>query len=249
MSGLRTFSRVLAVAIALLAHLASAETPVPSVERSFVLLNRPVDDAYRLVAPLLSPLAEVRVARAESRLTVRDEAAIVARVAEAIVAFDVARRMVQVSVRVVRGERREVPDTGLASAHDAGIPPNVGKLLRYNTYDIVGEVDLAIEEEGSGSALLGRDGALRVDARLGRVSPGDGVIALEQLSLSQRVGGAPIAGDRAATSAAGATDAFRTLIAWSEELHEGRSRVLFATPGANDRRALFVIVQARLARP
>jgi hypothetical protein len=220
----------------LVALLALGSWPLAAEEageiRSFAVVHRPLEDAYAQVWPLLSDHAEVRMIRAEKRLEVRDDAVRLEAVARALLAFDVAPRLVRLNVRAIRGEKRDAAVVDPPAAGVPGVPRDVRELLGFNVFETIGSVDLAVREGSAAGSPLGPADGFRVEVELGAVDPRAGTIEVKLLSF-----------DRGREDPAGVftyTPVFR----FREDLASGRPRVLCATPGGENRyrRALFLVV-------
>jgi hypothetical protein len=131
------FPRVAAAALAasvLVALLARPATGAPSVVvvRVFALKHRAADEALQVVRPLLSDAGSVMLEPKTNELTVRDTATSVERAAQAIAAYDVPMRGVDVAVTLLKetSDRKDAPSMTDASAEIRGIGESLKK--RFN---------------------------------------------------------------------------------------------------------------------
>ena len=74
--------------------------PTELVERVFEITHRSVEDAYLTISDLLGPEGEVSISKARSRLTVRDDPALLAEIGQALATFDVPPRRVRMQLRL-----------------------------------------------------------------------------------------------------------------------------------------------------
>ena len=133
----RAAAAVLAAA-ALLALLAPAAAGAPPavVVRVFALKHRAADEALQLVRPLLSDAGSVMLEPKANELTVRDTAASVERAAQAIAAYDVPLRGVDVAVTLLKAtsDPKAAPSMTDASAEIRGIGERLKKLFNVTDF-------------------------------------------------------------------------------------------------------------------
>ncbi len=125
-------SAVAAVALlALFAPPVSGSPPVVVV-RVFALKHRQADEALMLVRPVLSDAGSVMLEPKTNELTIRDTAASVERAAQAIAAYDVPMRGVDVAVTLLKetSDPKDAPSMADAPAEIRGIGENLKK--RFN---------------------------------------------------------------------------------------------------------------------
>lgn len=133
----RAAAAVLAAA-ALLALLAPPASGAPNVVvvRVFTLKHRAADEALQLVRPLLSDAGSVMLEPKANELTVRDTSTSVERAAQAIAAYDVPMRGVDVAVTLLKAtsDPKAGPSMTDASAEIRGIGESLKKLFNVTGF-------------------------------------------------------------------------------------------------------------------
>ena len=115
---------------------AAAGAPVVVV-RVFALKHRSADEALALVRPLLSSAGSVMLEPRTNELTVRDTAASVERAEQAIAAYDVPLRGVDVAVTLLKATsdpKAAKPERADASAEIRGIGERLKKLFNVTDF-------------------------------------------------------------------------------------------------------------------
>ena len=118
-----------------LAPSASGAPPVVVV-RVFALKHRTADEALVLVRPLLSDAGSVMLEPRRNELTVRDTTASVERAAQAIAAYDVPLRGVDVAVTLLKAstDPKAAPDRTDVSEEIRGIGERLKKLFHVTDF-------------------------------------------------------------------------------------------------------------------
>lgn len=133
------FSR-LALAVlagAVLAATAAAGAPPVVVVRVFALKNRPADEALSIVRPLLTDAGSVMLDPHANELTLRDTSTSVERAAQAIAAYDVPMRGVDVGVTLLKATtdpKGAAPRQAGVSAEIRGIGERLKKLFNVTDF-------------------------------------------------------------------------------------------------------------------
>ncbi len=138
----------------------------PLVTESFALRHQSVAEAAGLVYPLLSERGTVEVRPRADSLVIRDVRATVDRILELLADFDQPAQALALEIRVVSAQ----PRSGSEEA-PSGLPEELVKrlreLLRYESYRLVAEAELATAEGREVRRALG--GGYLVDFRVGRL--------------------------------------------------------------------------------
>lgn len=121
--------------LAILAAPAAGAPPVVVV-RVFALKHRSADEALRLVRPVLSDAGSVMLEPKMNALTVRDTAASVERAAQAIAAYDVPLRGVDVAVTLLKAtsDPKAASSRNEVSAEIRGIGERLKKLFNVTDF-------------------------------------------------------------------------------------------------------------------
>jgi hypothetical protein len=129
---------VLLAALAVLGPLApsAAGAPPVVVVRVFALKYRSADDALPLVRPLLSDAGSVMLEPRTNELTVRDTSASVERAAQAIAAYDIPLRGVDVAVTLLKAtsDPKAAPSKTDVSEEIRGIGERLKKLFNVTDF-------------------------------------------------------------------------------------------------------------------
>ncbi len=121
--------------LAILAAPAAGAPPVVVV-RVFALKHRPADEALQLVRPVLSDAGSVMLEPKMNELTVRDTTASVERAAQAIAAYDVPLRGVDVAVTLLKAtsDPKAASSRSEVSAEIRGIGERLKKLFNVTDF-------------------------------------------------------------------------------------------------------------------
>lgn len=220
---LRTATRMLALAAALLGAAWPAWSSDALATETFALAHQPVEDAATLVLPLLGPEGNLRVVRGTNSLEVRDVASRLSEVRARLAAFDHPPQALRVEVDLFRA--------GAAGDRSGLRPPpaleqRLRQLFRFADYRMVASGDV-LTREGE-EVRFQAAGRYEVAFRSTAVMP-DGRLMLDQFSLWRR-GGA--AGDR-------------PLLRSRLQLVVGRPLVIGLTRAEDDQQALFLALTCR----
>jgi hypothetical protein len=210
--------------------------PVPAladgpVSRVFTLAHRPAREAVSVVEPLLSPDGSVLVRPGDNSLTVVDDAATVARVAEVLARFDVAPASYRVSVRLIRGSSKPAPPGNAAT----DLPSLPSGLLPYASYQEIGRFEAVTAEGERLETSVG--GRYSVSFNLRRTVSGSDRVELSRFVLARREG----------PSKLGGVDVIHPLLQSNIGLLVGQTFVMVATPSEGSGEALLLVVVAERA--
>jgi len=220
--------RAIVLLLLVLAYPALADGPV---SRVFVLKHRPAGEAVSVVEPLLSPEGSMLVRPRDNSLTVVDEAATVARVAEAIARFDATPASFKVRVRLVRASTQP-PGPGSVKLDLSGLPSG---LLPYTSFREVGGFEAVTMDGGYVSASAGETYAVNFAVR---AAAGDAErVQLVRLELGRREGQSSLPG----------VESIRPLLRSTVSLLIGQTFVMVATPSEGSGEALLLVLVAERA--
>jgi hypothetical protein len=201
------------------------------VSRVFTLSHRPAREAVSVVEPLLSPEGSVLVRPRDNSLTVVDDAATVARVAEAIARFDAVPASFKVRIRLIRGSSKP-PLPGEVKVDMPGLPSG---LLPYASYQEIGRFEALTNEGGRVEASVG--GAYSVGFVLRGVMGQSERVELSQFVLDRHQGPSGLSG----------VNSVRTLLRSNVSLLVGQTFVMVATPSEASGEALLLVLVAERA--
>ncbi len=201
------------------------------VSRVFTLRHQPARDAVSVIEPLLSPEGSVLVRPRDNSLTVVDDAATVARIAEALARFDVAPNRYRVSVQLVRASSKPAPK-GTAAVELPGLPSG---LLPYSAYQEIGRFETVTGEGDRLQASVG--GPYTMSFGLRRVPGESERVELSRFVLERLEG----------PSKLGGVGSYRTLLRSNISLLVGQTFVMVATPSEASGEALLLVVVAERA--
>ncbi len=201
------------------------------VSRLFTLKHRPAREAVSVVEPLLSPEGSVLLRPRDNSLTVVDDAATVARIAEAIARFDAAPAALRVRIRLIRGSSKPSPPGG-TKVDLPGLPSG---LLPYASYEEIGRFEAVTNEGGKVEASVG--GPYTVSFVPRGVMGDLGRVELSQFVLDRHQGPSGLSG----------VDSVRSLVRSNVSLLIGQTFVMVATPSEGSGEALLLVVVAEWA--
>ncbi|MEM6793590.1 MAG: secretin N-terminal domain-containing protein [Acidobacteriota bacterium] len=173
---------------------AAAQPAAPADEarlstHAFSLEHREVGEALNLVRPLLSSRGSVEEQRRGNTLVVRDRAASIERIAEALSAFDVPPKNMRLEIQVVQaGPKRKsvvsppLPTVGAELPED--LEERLKALLTYEDYKVLAQADVPSFEGQPVTHSVGDD--YEVSFKLGQVV-GDQRLRLEGFKVKKRV--------------------------------------------------------------
>lgn len=170
---------VAAVALAAPAYFAHAEDEV----RVYQLRYRPARDAAGLVEPLLSDTGSLLLQPKSNTLTVRDERAVLDRVAKAVAVWDVPPSAYRVLLRVLLASMT-APVSGPAFGPGFGVDDWLLKVLKYKSFEEVDALAVTAVEGTQVEASLGQQYEIRFTLRAG-ILDSERVI-LSKLQFSRR---------------------------------------------------------------
>jgi len=201
------------------------------VSRVFTLEHRPAREAVSVVEPLLSPEGSVLMRPRDNSLTVVDDAATVARVAEVLARFDVAPASYRVSVRLIRGSAKPA-SPGVAAVALPSLPSG---LLPYASYHEIGRFEAVTEEGERLETSVG--GRYSLSFGLRRIVSESERVELSRFVLARREG----------PSKLGGVDVVHNLLQSNISLLVGQTFVVVATPSEGSGEALLLVVVAERA--
>lgn len=201
------------------------------VSRLFTLKHRPAREAVSVVEPLLSPEGSVLMRPRDNSLTVVDDAATVARIAEAIARFDAAPASFKVRVRLVRASTQP-PGPGAVKADLSGLPSG---LLPYTSFREVGSFQTETAQGGFVNASVGEPYVVSfgVQTAAGEVER----VQLVRFELGRREGSSVLPG----------VENVRPLLRSTVSLLIGQTFVMVATPSEASGEALLLLIVAERA--
>ncbi len=203
--------------------------------RVFTIRYRDVDDAYGLISPHLGPRGSVQVQPRQKAITVMDEPANLAAIAELIAGYDVPPRAVEVAVQLI-----------LASAGTGGAPPApppirgvIDRLsalsTRWNDYRVVGDARVLGAEGEQSSLRVGDD--YRIDFRIEEVTDETRVIRFKPFELTKR--------DLSVEGNERYSPVLRTVL----NLRDAQQFIVGASKMERSNKALFMAITASLQQP
>lgn len=224
--------RMLPVFVAAAALPAAADCAGKALESKVLPVRfKPVTEAALLVEQFLGPCGEYKVSKALKVVTVTEEPAVVAQVAQAIASWDVPPRPVEVSVALIRASREAAPAQGPVGDLP-GVAESLARHTRYTHFERIGSATIRAVEGGAAEAEIGGD--FVVSFRVEAIDPERGIIRLEPCELFQRP---------SPREAGAARSAPRRLLGLTVNLVEG-SRNLVGATGQTEDRALFLALTA-----
>ena len=219
-------SRLLGVA--LLVTLA-AGAPAPAqrepalLVHAYTLRHQPAAEALPLVHPLLSKRGSVQLQPGGNTLVVRDEAAVVERVAELLREFDHPAKKLALRIQVVRAG-----DGGEGAPLAPELVARLREFLRYESYRVMAAADLEAREGEDVSYELGEQ--YRMTFQLGTLMPGDR-LKLHDFEVTGRR----------------ESEERRRLLHTQVNLRLGRPMILGLAKNESSRRALLLVLTCTLA--
>ena len=214
--------RGVAVALALAGGVASGAQPELRVH-AYTLRHQPAAEALALVHPLLSEHGSVQLQPGGNTLVVRDEAAVVERVAALLREFDHPAQKLAIRIQVVRAG-----DGGDGEKLGAELARRLRELLRYDSYRVMSMADLEAREGERVTYELGAE--YRIVFQLGTLMSGER-IKLHDFEVTRRVE----VGSR------------RRLLRTQVNLRLGRPMILGLTKDESSPRALLLVLACTLA--
>ena len=219
-------SPLLGVAVALILTggvAAAAQTESALLVRAYTLRHQPAAEALSLVHPLLSRRGSVQLQPGGNTLVVRDEAAVVERVAELLREFDHPAQKLAIRIQVVRAG-----DGGEGETLEPELAERLGELLRYDSYRVMAAADLEAREGESASYELGEE--YRIEFQLGTLMSG-ARLKLHDFEVTRRA----------------ETEQRQRLLRTQVNLRLGRPMILGLAKDESSRRALLLVLTCTLA--
>lgn len=155
----------------------------PDEVRVFQVRFRPVGDAPGLVEPLLSPGGSILLHPNLKTLTVRDERAVLDKVAKALDAWDLPPAAYRVRLRVLLASTAS-PTPGSPAPVVPGLGVDLARLFRYSSFEEVDSLVVTAAEGSPVEAAVGDRYNVRFTLRAGRLDPER--LVLSQLEFSRR---------------------------------------------------------------
>jgi hypothetical protein len=147
---------------------------------AYTLRHQPAAEALVLVHPLLTARGSVQLQAGGNTLVVRDEAAVVERIASLLREFDHPARKLAIRIQVVRAG-----SGGEGAPLEPELAERLRELLRYDSYRVMAAADLeAREGEGVGYDL-GEE--YRIAFQLGTLMSGER-LKLHDFEVTRRTG-------------------------------------------------------------
>lgn len=218
---------------AFVAALAWAPAPAagPAEEvRVFQVRYRSLQEATAVVEPLLSAAGSILIHPQRNTLTVRDEGAVLERVARALQEWDLPPAAYRVEVTALLASAT-APPPGPFFAPEQGVGEAILKLWKYQWLEELGSVTVTASEGSPAEAAVGERFMVRFTLREGRTDPRR--LVLSRLEFSRRQ-----------EQAAGQV-AVEPLIRGTVSLKLGQKAVVGAARSETAEKAVFLVLSAR----
>lgn len=202
---------------------APAQSEPALLVHAYTLRHQPAAEALELVHPMLSRRGSVQLQPGGNTLVVRDEAAVVERVAEVLREFDHAAQKLAIRIQVVRAG-----DGGDGERLEPELARRLGELLRYDSYRVMAEAELEAREGELASYELGEE--YRIDFQLGTLMS-DERLKLHDFEVTHRAD----------------EEERRRLLRTQVNLRLGRPMILGLAKDESSRRALLLVLTCTLA--
>ncbi len=219
-------SPLLGVAVALLLAGgvgAAAQSEPALLVHAYTLRHQPAAEALELVHPLLSRRGSVQLQPGGNTLVVRDETAVVERVAELLREFDHPTQRLAIRIQVVRAG-----GGGEGEALAPELAKRLRELLRYDSYRVMAAADLEAREGELASYELGEE--YRIAFQLGTLMS-EGRLKLHDFEVTRSSG----------------NEERRRLLHTQVNLRLGRPMILGLAKDESSRRALLLVLTCTLA--
>lgn len=132
--------------------------------RVFPLRFRSAEEAVVLVKPLLSPAGSLALQGSANALTVRDEPAVLRRVAEALEGWDVAPQAYRIRIRLLMASS-PTPAPGRASPLIEGMGAEISQLFSFTSYQEIDTLQVTASDGAVVEAVAGERYHLRFMVR------------------------------------------------------------------------------------
>lgn len=205
-----------------LCGVAAGQEASPLLVHAHTMRHQPAAEALALLHPLLSERGSVQLQPGGNTLVVRDEAAVVERIAALLREFDHPAQRLAVRIQVVRAG-----DGGEGEALEAELAARLRELLRYESYRVIAAADLEAREGEGASYELGEE--YRITFQLGTLMSGDR-LKLHDFEVTGRAG----------------ADQRRRLLRTQVNLRLGRPMILGLAKDESSRRALLLVLTCTL---
>ncbi len=213
-----------AMALLLAGAVPAPAQPEPALlVHAYTLRHQPAAEALALVHPLLTRRGSVQLQPGGNTLVVRDEAAVVERVAELLREFDHPPHELALRIQVVRAG-----DGGEGEALDRELAARLRELLRYDSYRVLASADLAAREGDETTYELGEE--YRIAFQIGTLMAGER-LKLHDFEVTRRTG----------------AEQGRRLLRTQVNLLLGRPMILGLAKDESSRRALLLVLTCTLA--
>jgi hypothetical protein len=202
---------------------ATAQQEPALLVHAYTLRHQPAAAALGLVHPLLSQRGSVQLQPGGNTLVVRDESAVVERVAALLREFDHPAQKLAIRIQVVRAG-----DGGEGATLEAELAERLRELLRYDSYRVMAAADLEAREGEGVSYELGEE--YRITFQLGTLMSGER-LKLHDFEVTRRAG----------------DEEQRRLLHTQVNLRLGRPMILGLAKDESSRRALLLVLTCTLA--
>ncbi len=204
--------------------------------REFAIHHHPCGEAVTVIAPLLSPDGSVLLQGAGNRITVRDSAASLARVAAALQAWDAAPPTYRLRLRLIMASTAK-PATGDARGAEVAAPAGFpAGIFGFKYFREIGAFEAVNSDGTTVRASIGEPYLVSFTIRAAADEPER--VQLAGFELSRRAGGPS------------GVDAVRTLLRTTVSLRVGQTAVVGAAPSERSSEALLLVMTAeRLPEP
>jgi len=198
--------------------------------RVFQVRYRSLQDATAVVEPLLSAAGSILLHPQRNTLTVRDEQAVLERVARALEEWDLPPVAYRVEVTALLASAT-APPQGPAFGPEDSVSEAILKLWKYRWLEELGSVTVTASEGNPVEAALGERYVVRFTVREGRTDPRRLVLSRLEFSRRQEKGVGQVAVD--------------PLIRGTVSLKLGQQAVVGASRSETAEHAVFLVLSAR----
>ena len=176
---LLTLLVLLAIAGAAIGDTAPADAEKSLAVRTFQLKHKEADKTAAMIKELMSAEGSVAIQPGTNSVVVTDRAENLKNVAAAILKYDVAPQLMELTVRIISAGRGDTPRVA-EELKDVGATLST---LRYNVFDSVGVAKVQGREGEQGFAEIG--GGYRAEFRFGEYDPASDTVRVADFKLSR----------------------------------------------------------------
>lgn len=199
--------------------------------RMFTIRFKAVEDVVLLIEPHIGDHGSYTVQPRLKALTVRDEPANLARIAELVAGFDQPPRSVRLVIQLLKAA--EADNVSNPTRRDTtGVPSLLRDVTKYSEVSVLGSASLVGVEGAQSSLSLGEE--FRVRFRVDAVAEKQGVVKLDRFALDRVV------------KDPGGQSRYVPIIDTVVNLRNNQHLVIGATSSQESRRAIFLSVTATI---